>query len=140
MSCETAIGAGTTGLAVVAMVFDHLIDVEEGFPADPASFVVSVVLTTIVAAFVFVRVIPRTKAAAEREALAGERALICAVVAVPMLGLVWLGVPFPLAGGALALGLIGRRGRRRSRALVAIALGVVVLALGLVGTDWSSAS
>jgi hypothetical protein len=134
MSREAAIGIATTALAVVAMVFDHLI------PDDPVAFGISVALSAVVAAFLFLRVIPRTKAAEEPEELAAKRALICGLLAVPALVLVWVGIPFPVAGGAIALGLIGCRGPRRRRALVAIALGLVVLVLATAGTDWGSSS
>ena len=131
MSRETAIGIATTALAIVAMVFDHLI------PDDPVAFAISVALSVVVAAFLFLRVIPRTKAAEEPEELAATRALVCGLLAVPALILVWVGIPFPVAGGAIALGLIGRR---RRRALVAIVLGIVVLLLATAGTDWETSS
>jgi hypothetical protein len=134
MSRETAIGIATTAPAVVAMVFDHLI------PDDPVAFVISVALSVAVAAFLFLWVIPRTKAAEAPEELAAKRGLIFGLLAVPALVLVWVGIPFPVAGGAIALGLIGRRGPRRRRALVTIVLGIVVLLLATAGTDWGSSS
>ena len=42
----------------------------------------------------------------------------------------FLAVPFPFAGAAVALGLIGREGRRRGLAGAGIVLGAVVLVLG----------
>jgi hypothetical protein len=99
-----------------------------------------VALSAAVAAFVFARVVPRTTASDDPEELAAKRGLVCGLLAAPSLFLVWLGIPFPVAGGAVALGLVGRRGPRRRRALVALALGVVVLALALAGTDWGSSS
>ena len=84
--------------------------------------------------------IPRTKTAEEPEELAAKRGLVCGLLAVAALVLVWVGIPFPVAGGAIALGLIGRRGRRRRRALVAIVLGIVVLLLATAGTDWDTSS
>jgi hypothetical protein len=140
MTREMAIGLAATALAVVAMAFDHLIDIEEGFPADPAAFAISVTLSLAVAGVVFLRVIPRTVAAPDSATLAGKRGLVCGLLSVPALALVWLGVPFPLAGGAVALGLLGIRGARARFAWSAIALGVAVLALGVVGTDWRSTS
>jgi hypothetical protein len=54
------------------------------------------------------------------------------VLALPA---IWLGLPFVLARGGIMLGALGRHGARRRMAVGAIALGVVVLVLGLVGTD-----
>jgi hypothetical protein len=45
----------------------------------------------------------------------------------------WLGLPFVLAGGGVALGLLGRDGTRGRAALAAIALGGLVIGLGAVG-------
>jgi hypothetical protein len=138
VSRETAIGLGATSLAVVAMAFDHLVDVDEGFPADPAAFAISVALILVVAGIVFGLVIPRTKRAAVPAEQAAKRSLVCGVLAVPSLVLVWLGVPFPVAGGAVALGLLGLEGERRRLALAGVALGGLVLALSVIGTDWKS--
>ena len=50
-----------------------------------------------------------------------------------MIVTIWLGLPFPIAGGGIALGLIGRRGSHRTRAMVAVVLGAAVVLLGTVG-------
>jgi hypothetical protein len=45
--------------------------------------------------------------------------------------LLFLAVPFPLAGGGIALGLIGREGNRRRLSTASVVIGALVLALGL---------
>ena len=54
-----------------------------------------------------------------------------AVVGIPLV--FWLGLPFVLAGGGVALGLAELRGERRRLALVAVVLGGLVIALGTAG-------
>jgi hypothetical protein len=134
-----AIGAiGVTALAIVAMFFDHMVDVEEPFPSDPPAFAISAVLILVLAAIVFGVVVPRTLSAPAPADLAGKRGLVCSILSVLSLPGIWLGLPFVLAGGGITLGIVGRRGRRRRMALAAIAIGVIVLVLGIVGTDWGS--
>lgn len=75
----------------------------------------------------FGRVIPRAKAAAERMARDGP---ICSALAiVPGIATLWLGLPFILAGGGLALGLSARREGPSRRATAAIILGALVQAV-----------
>jgi hypothetical protein len=62
---------------------------------------------------------------------APTRAIACGLLAVLSLPLVFLAVPFPFAGAAIALGLRGREGRRRGLATAGIVLGAVVLALAV---------
>lgn len=52
---------------------------------------------------------------------------------VPGLGFLWLGFPLVLAGGGVALGLLGRRSQRKRLATAAIAVGTIVVALGAGG-------
>jgi hypothetical protein len=70
---------------------------------------------------------------------AAKRGLVCAVLALPAISLIWL-VPFVLAGGAIALGLLGRRSDRGRLALAAIAIGGFVLAVCTVFSDWTSST
>jgi hypothetical protein len=49
-------------------------------------------------------------------------------------------VTFPIAGGTLALGLLGRAGNRRWLALLAIAVASIVLVVATVFSDWTSSS
>ena len=55
---------------------------------------------------------------------------MCSLLAVPLLALLFLGLPFPLAGAGIALGLLGREGTRRRIATAAVAIGALVIALG----------
>ena len=130
--------AGVALLAMVAMFFDHMLDTEEPFPADWPAFAISVVLILVVIAIVFGIVVRRTQASPASADLAGKRGLVCSVVSVLSLPGIWLGLPFVIAGGGITLGLLGRDGRGRRMALVAIGLGALVLVLALVGTDWGS--
>lgn len=56
---------------------------------------------------------------------------MCSALAViPGLALIWLGLPFVLAGSGIALGLVGRGGERRGRATAAVVIGAGILVLG----------
>jgi hypothetical protein len=134
VSRETWIGVGVTGLAIAAMAVDHLMGDDPAILEDPFAFVVSAVFCVALAAFVFGRLVPRTKAAPNGSERAVKRAFVLSVLAVVGIPLVfWLGLPFVLAGGGIALGLLGRQGPRRRAGLAAIALGVLVIGLGTVG-------
>jgi len=128
VSRESAIGIAVTLEAVVAMAFEHVFD---GDPAVPA-FLFSAGLSAALAAVLFGLLIPRTKRDSDVMGRAAIRGMACSVLAVPAFLFVWLGLPFPLAGGGVALGLVGRNGDRRRLATGAVALGAVVLALGAV--------
>jgi NADH:ubiquinone oxidoreductase subunit 6 (subunit J) len=65
-----------TALAVVAMFFDHMLDVEEPFPADWPAFAISVALILVLAAIVFGVVVRRTTASPEGADLSGKRGLV----------------------------------------------------------------
>lgn len=58
ISRETAIGIAVTAVALVAMVFDHLLGDDPGLE-DPIAFVVAAVLTIACAIIVFGIVVPR---------------------------------------------------------------------------------
>ncbi len=131
LSRETRIGMAAAGLAVGAMAVDHLLEDGGAVPADLPAFAIASVLSLAVAALVFGRVVPRAKASAdgaERQAKAGIACSLLAVLAVPTA--LWLGLPFVLGGGGVALGLLGRHGERRRLADAAVALGALVLLLG----------
>jgi hypothetical protein len=132
LASETAIGAVATALAVAAMAVDHLLGDDPGLE-DPPAFLIAAGVSLVVAGIVFGLVVPRTRRDPSPGVRAARRGLVCAVLAVVSLPLVWLGVPFPLASGAIALGLLGRAGERTRTATAAIALGVLVLALASVG-------
>jgi hypothetical protein len=140
LSWPTAGAIGATALAIVAMFFDHMLDIEEPFPADWPAFAISVALILVLAAIVFGVVVRRTTSSPDHADLAGKRGLVCSILSVLALPAIWLGLPFVLAGGGVTLGALGRHGRRRRLAVAAIAIGVIVLVLGIVGTDWGSDS
>jgi hypothetical protein len=134
-SRETWIGVGTLALATAAMAVDHLFgndpESDDSFPVDLVAFAISVGISALLAAFLFGRVLPRAKArGAESERTAVHAAVCSGLAAVPGLGFLWLGFPLVLAGGGVALGLLGRRSRRRRLATVAIVVGALVVALG----------
>jgi hypothetical protein len=129
---DAAVGVLTTALAIGAMAVDHLLGDDPGLE-DPPAFLIASFLSLVVAGIVFGLVVPRTRRDPARAVRAARRGLACAVLAVVTLPLVWLGLPFPLAGGAVALGLLGRGGERTRTATAAAALGALVLTLVSVG-------
>jgi hypothetical protein len=135
-----ALAVGFVSLLVVllTMAIDHLFGNESGgndddqFPVDPAMFAISVGLSLLAAIVLFGWLVPRERAAGpERAARIG---LICSVLSVvPGIALVWVGVPFVVAGAGVALGLEGRTGSRRREATAAVTIGALALTLGALG-------
>jgi energy-converting hydrogenase Eha subunit A len=114
------------------MAIDHLIGTnaerDESQAAEPiAFFATSALALALTAAFFRFVVVP----ASGDPDVAGKRAILYSVFAVVTVPLLFLAVPFPFAGVAIALGLIGRDGRRRRLATAAAVIGVAVVALGL---------
>ena len=97
-------------------------------------------LTIACSLLLFGLLIPRTKRSASPADLAATWGGILAVVAFFSISLIWLGVTFPIAGAAFALGLLGRSGSARWLAYAAIAIGSFVLILAAVFSDWTSSS
>jgi hypothetical protein len=129
-SIEGRIAVGVTVLAIAAMAVDHLMGDDPGLE-DPPTFLIASGLSLALAAFVFRLVIPRAKAAAAPAQRAARDGLLCSVLAVvPGIAALWLGLPFILAGGGLALGLIARRRKPSPLAIAAIVIGIVVLLFG----------
>ena len=133
LSRETGMGLVAITLAVVTMAVDHLIGSDPGLE-DPVAFVITVSLSVALWAFVFGRVVPRAKASPERAAKVG---FVCSLLAVfPGVPTLFVGLPFILSAGAIALGLVGRESRRGRLATAAIVIGsaVMVLALWYLGS------
>jgi hypothetical protein len=111
------------------MAVDHLIgtedDGDDGTFADPWVF-----LGTAAGAIVLTALLFRLAVRGDDPLGASTRAIACGLLAVLSLPLLFLAVPFPFAGAAIALGLIGRESRRRRLAAGGIVLGALVLALG----------
>jgi hypothetical protein len=130
ISRETLIAVAVSGEALLAMAVDHLIGTEpdeggeENTFAEPGVFVGTAVGALIVTLLLFRYIVRRTDP--DR---AGTQAITCGLLAILALPLLFLAVPFPLAGAGLALGLIGREGRRRGLATAGTAIGAVVLGL-----------
>lgn len=131
-----AVGLVATTVAIVAMWFDHMRGDDPGYE-DPVAFFVSVGLVLAVAALLFGYVVPRVRSDPSR---AARRGLLTSVISVPTIALIWLGVPWVVAGAGIAMGLIGLRGARRSLATAAIAVAAFTLTLCVIGSDWSSES
>jgi hypothetical protein len=121
-------------VAVGAMAIDHLVGTErtddDGL-VDPAMFAISVVLSLAVAVVLFGWLVPRELAKGpERAARSG---LVCSIASVvPGVAFLWVGFPFVMAGAGMALGLEGRRGRRRIESGAAVVIGGLVLVLGAI--------
>jgi hypothetical protein len=133
VSREAWIGGVSAAVGIAAMAVDHLLEEEGGFAADPPAFLISTALVLVVTAFVFGRVVPRVKAGEDPARGAIRPGFVCAVVAV--LGMpftLWLGLPFPVGGGTLALGLIALEGERRRSAAIMALIGALVVVLGAV--------
>ena len=112
------------------MAVDHLIgtedDGDDGTLADPWVF-----LGTAAGAIVLTVLLFRFVVRGDDPLRAPARAIACGLLAVLSLPLLFLAVPFPFAGAAVALGLIGLAGRRRRLATAGIVLGAAVLVLGV---------
>jgi len=131
ISRETWIGIASAAIGVAAMAVDHLLEQGGGWAADPPAFLISAVLVLVVTAVVFGWVVRRVKADEAPARAAVTPGFVCAAVAVlTMPFTLWLGLPFPVGGGALALGLIAREGERdrwRSAPIMALIGALVVL-------------
>jgi hypothetical protein len=121
ISTEVAIGIVAGALAVGAMVVDHLTQ------GDSAAFVITSAIALSVAAALFGRVIPRTKASADAVVLAAKRGMLCSGLAVLSIPMLFVGLPFVLGSAGVALGLLGRGGERHRLAVAAITLGALVV-------------
>ena len=126
VSREAWIGGAATAVAVGAMAVDHLLgndaDDDETGLVDPSTFGISAGLSIAVAVFLFGLVVPRARAhGPDRAARVG---LACSVLSiVPGFLVLWLGVPFVVAGAGVALGLAAlERGTAR--------LGIAAVAVG----------
>jgi hypothetical protein len=136
-SRESVIGAAVTALALVAMVFDHLLGDDPGLE-DPVAFLISAALVLLTTGIVFGLVVPRAKAASNASERAARDGLVVSVISFFTIALIWLGVTFVVAGGAIALGLLGLGSQRRRWALAAIVVGSGVLVVSTVFSDWGS--
>jgi hypothetical protein len=139
MSRDNIIAAAVTAFALVAMVFDHLLGDDPGLE-DPVAFAVAAAFVLVTAGIVFGVVVPRAKADSEPAERAARDGFILSVISFLTIALIWLGVTFVVAGGAVALGFLGLGGRRRRLAMVAIVIGTGVLVVSTVFTDWGSST
>ena len=117
------------------MVGDHLLGDDPGLE-DPGAFAASAGISVAAALLLFGWIVPRS---ADAPALAARRGLVCGIAAVLTLPLVFLGLPFVVAGGAIALGLVGLKSERRRAALAGAVLGVAVLALAFAAASIETA-
>jgi hypothetical protein len=133
LSKEIVIGVAVSALAVTAMAIDHLIGTDDepgdgGGAADLPAFLLSVSMSLLLAAWLFGVVVRR--AVRGEPDRAAKQAIVCALLAIPAMALLFLGLPFPLAGTAIALGFRGQKGQRRGVATAALVLGALVVAVG----------
>lgn len=128
LSRDAIVALAVAALLIAAMAIDHLVGTdndpsEESGLADPGAFVLSVVLSLVVMAVLFLFVVSR----ATNPDDAAKRGALCSALAIPAVVLAFLGLPFALAAAGIVLGLRGRRGRRRRLATAAIALGSLIV-------------
>lgn len=133
---DVVIGIVVTVLAVVAMWFDHMRGDDPGFE-DPVAFFLSAGLCIALAAVLFGYVVRGVRLDPDS---AARRGVITSVISVVTIALVWLGVPWIVAGAGIAMGTIGLRAERRRFAVLAIVIGACTLILCGIGSDWSSES
>ena len=132
-SREAVIGVTACVVAIIAMVVDHWLGDESGID-DPAAFFASTACCLLVAAVLFGRLIPTTKRHPERAERAARQGVVCSVLGLITLPAIFLGFPVVLGGAGIALGLIGRDGRHRALATVAIVIGALPVLAGLAYT------
>src|SRR5215210_7418225 len=129
---ETEIAIVVGAVSVVTMAIDHLIGTEaepdESQAAEPIVFFATSALALALTVVLFRFVVRPARRDAER---AARRAVLYAAFAVVTVPLLFLAVPFPFAGAAIAMGLTGRASRRRRLATAGAAVGAVIVALGL---------
>jgi hypothetical protein len=134
ISREAAIGVVVSLLAIGALAVDHLIGESEpgetdSFPVDTPAFVLTSLLSLTLVAVLFRYVVRRSRTDDARPL--ARKALAFAVLAIVTIPLVFAGVPFAVAGAAIALGLLAwDRGSHRAGA-AAMVLGVLVVGLGV---------
>jgi hypothetical protein len=129
---ETRIGVVVTTLALGAMAVDHLLEEDGGFAADPPAFAIAGVLSLLLALLLFGVVVPRVLARPDSADRAATIGLVSSVLAVASIPVLFLGPPFVLGGSGVALGLLGRSGRKHGRATAAVVAGSTVVVLGAV--------
>jgi hypothetical protein len=129
---NAAIAAVVAVISVVTMAIDHLIGTEserdESQSAEPIAFVTTTALALGLMTVLFRYVVGRADRHPQSVA---TKAIACSVLAVATVPLLFLAVPFPLAGAAIALGLMGREGSGRGLSTAPVVVGALVLALGL---------
>jgi hypothetical protein len=133
-SREQAIGVAVSVLAVGAMAVDHLIGESDpgednSFPVDAPTFVLTSLLSIALALVLFGFVVRR--ATADDTPRLTRKAVLFAVLAVLTIPLFFAGVPFPVAGAAIALGLTARERGRVRAGTAAVVLATLVIALGV---------
>ena len=120
-----------TALALAAMAVDHLLDEDAGFTADPPAFAIAAAFASSSPSSSSGALIPRVLSrpdAAEQGATVGLALSLLAVATVPVL---FLGPPFVLGGGGVALGR-SETGSRRRLATAAVVLGAAVVIFATV--------
>jgi cytochrome bd-type quinol oxidase subunit 2 len=127
---EAAVALAVAVVSVATMAIDHLFGTEgdDSWPVDPVAFFISTAIALVLIVVLFRYVVAPTRSDPDR---AGKRALLYGVLAVVTVPLLFLAIPFPFAGAATALGLIGRDGRHRRRATAGVVIGALVVVLGL---------
>lgn len=100
---------------------------------DAIAFVIAIAINLSLMAAMFLRFVPRQRAAGR----AARTGLITAIVAAVLLLVFWTGLPFPIGAGAVALGLFARSSPSpdggQGRATAAIVVGGLAVLLAFVG-------
>jgi len=128
---DRAIAGIATLLLLIGMPIGWL--GENTSTGDAIGFVVATAISLVLMAVIFLRVVPRERAAGR----AARTGLIMAIVAAVLLVVFWTGLPFAPAAGAVSLGLFGRTALSesggRGKATAAVVLGGLVLLLSFIG-------
>lgn len=122
MNRRTGIAAAAVALAIVLLA----IGAYSGDDDDTSYFLIASAITIVVAVLLFWGIVPRIT----RPGLGG---LIVGILAVVSLAVFWLGLPSPLAGAAVVLGLTAREsGSEVGKGTAALALAAVAIVAAVV--------
>ncbi len=130
-----ALLAATVVLILVGVALANFVQEDES--GDASAFIVSSVVSILVASGMFLFVVPRAEEEARRDNGPAMIGLILGAIAALLLLVYWSGLPFAVGVPAFALGSLGRDRARElggeGAAIAAQMLGAVAVVLALLG-------